>query len=126
MTYKEAYEQILDWLRREHEMKLKEIDDINEDLMSEGVPPRGMARKIIQMTARDNQIFEIITEMEDLLQETDEPITDDQNMAIAFCHEHKLLMIPVDTYHRLNVSYYAFVNGITYDKAEKIIMGEGV
>lgn len=50
--------------------------------------------------------------------------TSDQDIAIKFCHEHKLLMIPVDAYHRLNVAYYAFQNGMTYEEAEKAIVGE--
>lgn len=50
---------------------------------------------------------------------------DEQNIAIKFCHEHKLLMIPVDLYHTLNVAYKAYMLGITYEDAEKMIL-EGV
>ena len=51
---------------------------------------------------------------------------DEQSIAIKFCHEHKLLMIPVEAYHKLNVAYYAFQNGMTYEEAEKAIVGESV
>ena len=47
---------------------------------------------------------------------------DEQSIAIKFCHEHKLLMIPVEAYHKLNVAYYAFQNGMTYEDAEKAIL----
>ena len=50
---------------------------------------------------------------------------DEQNIAIKFCHEHKLLMIPVEAYHKLNVAYKAYMLGITYEEAEKKIL-EGV
>ena len=52
--------------------------------------------------------------------------TSEQNIAIKFCHEHKLLMIPVEAYHKLNVAYYAFQNGMTYEEAEKAIVRESV
>jgi hypothetical protein len=51
---------------------------------------------------------------------------EEQSIAIKFCHEHKLLMIPVETYHKLNVAYYAFQNGMTYEEAEKAIVRESV
>lgn len=51
---------------------------------------------------------------------------DEQSIAIKFCHEHKLLMIPVEAYHKLNVAYYAYQNGLTYEEAEKAIVGESV
>ena len=49
---------------------------------------------------------------------------DEQNIAIKFCHEHKLLMIPVDLYHTLNVAYKAYMLGITYEEAEKMLLEE--
>ena len=50
---------------------------------------------------------------------------DEQSIAIKFCHEHKLLMIPVDLYHTLNVTYNAYMNNMTYEEAEKMLL-EGV
>ena len=47
---------------------------------------------------------------------------DEQSIAIKFCHEHKLLMIPVETYHKLNVAYNAYMMGISYEEAEKKIL----
>ena len=49
---------------------------------------------------------------------------DEQSIAIKFCHEHKLLMIPVDLYHTLNVAYKAYMLGITYEDAEKMLLEE--
>ena len=49
---------------------------------------------------------------------------DEQSIAIKFCHEHKLLMIPVEAYHKLNVAYYAFQNSMTYEEAEKLLLEE--
>ena len=51
------------------------------------------------------------------------PISD-QDIAIKFCHEHKLLMIPVDHYHMLNVAYNAYMNNTTYEEAEKMLLDE--
>ena len=50
---------------------------------------------------------------------------DEQRIAIKFCHEHKLLMIPVETYHKLNVAYKAYMMGISYEEAEKKILKGG-
>ena len=49
---------------------------------------------------------------------------EEQNIAIKFCHEHKLLMIPVDLYHTLNVTYNAYMNNTTYEEAEKLLLEE--
>lgn len=49
---------------------------------------------------------------------------EEQNIAIKFCHEHKLLMIPVDHYHMLNVAYNAYMNNMTYEEAEKLLLEE--
>ena len=49
---------------------------------------------------------------------------DEQSIAIKFCHEHKLLMIPVEAYHKLNVAYNAYMMGITYEEAEKRLLNE--
>ena len=48
--------------------------------------------------------------------------TSEQDIAIKVCHEHKLLMIPVEAYHKLNVAYNAYMMGITYEEAEKKIL----
>lgn len=48
----------------------------------------------------------------------------EQNVAIKYCHDHNLLMIPVDLYHTLNVTYHAFHNGTTYEEAEKQLLEE--
>lgn len=50
--------------------------------------------------------------------------TSDQDIAIKFCHEHKLLMIPVEAYHKLNVAYNAYMMGISYEEAEKKLFEE--
>ena len=47
---------------------------------------------------------------------------EEKNIAIKFCHEHKLLMIPVEAYHKLNVAYNAYMMGISYEEAEKKIL----
>ena len=49
---------------------------------------------------------------------------EEQSIAIKFCHEHKLLMIPVDHYHMLNVVYNAYMNNMTYEEAEKLLLEE--
>lgn len=49
---------------------------------------------------------------------------DEQSIAIKFCHEHKLLMIPVDHYHMLNIAYNAYMNNMTYEEAEKMLLDE--
>ena len=48
----------------------------------------------------------------------------EQNVAIKYCHDHKLLMIPVDLYHTLNVTYNAYMNNMTYEEAEKLLLEE--
>ena len=50
--------------------------------------------------------------------------TPEQDIAIKFCHEHKLLMVPVEAYHQMNVSAYAYANGLTYEEAEKRLLNE--
>lgn len=47
---------------------------------------------------------------------------DEQNIAIKYCHDHNLLMIPVDLYHELNVTYNAYMNNMTYEEAEKLLL----
>ena len=49
---------------------------------------------------------------------------DEQNIALKFCYEHNLLMIPVDLYHTLNVTYNAYMNNMTYEEAEKMLLDE--
>lgn len=49
---------------------------------------------------------------------------DEQNIAIKFCHKHKLLMVPVEAYHQMNVAAYAYANGLTYEEAEKRLLNE--
>ena len=49
---------------------------------------------------------------------------DEQNIAIKFCHEYKLLMIPVEAYHKLNVAYKAYMLGISYEEAEQMMLNE--
>lgn len=49
---------------------------------------------------------------------------EEQSIAIKYCHDHKLLMIPVDHYHMLNVAYNAYMNNMTYEEAEKLLLEE--
>ena len=122
MTYKEAYNDIIDWLRREAERIQYALEDIEAELKVEGVPSRGMARELIKLSARGDQLDEIIAEMNHQMEEEIED--NEQNAAIKFCHEHKLLMIPVDHYHMLNVAYNAYMNNTTYEEAEKMLLEE--
>ena len=121
MTYKEAYKQIVDWLHREYESCQYNLKEIDSELKGEGVPKRNTARLLIKTNAWADQINETITEMEDLEEEIED---NEQNAAIKFCHEHKLLMIPVDLYHTLNVTYNAYMNNMTYEEAEKRLLNE--
>lgn len=121
MTYKEAYKQILDWLIREHELLSHELEEIEADLKDEGVPSRGSARNLIRTGARAVQVNEIVTEMENTLEDVEDT---EQSIAIKFCHEHKLLMVPVEAYHQMNVSAYAYANGLTYEEAEKRLLNK--
>ena len=50
--------------------------------------------------------------------------TSEQDIAIKYCHDHNLLMIPVDLYHTLNVTYNAYMNNMTYEEAEKLLLEE--
>lgn len=50
--------------------------------------------------------------------------TPEQDIAIKYCHDHNLLMIPVDFYHTLNVTYNAYMNNTTYEEAEEILLEE--
>ena len=59
-----------------------------------------------------------------LCEKWDSAEKEEQNIAIKYCHDHNLLMIPIDLYHTLNVTYHAFQNGITYEEAEKILLEE--
>ena len=59
-----------------------------------------------------------------LCEKWDSAEKEEQNIVIKFCHDHNLLMIPIDQYHTLNVTYHAFHKGITYEEAEKILLEE--
>lgn len=59
-----------------------------------------------------------------LCEKWDSAEMEDQDIAIKFCHEHKLLMVPVEAYHQMNVSAYAYANGLTYEEAEKRLLNE--
>ena len=122
MTYKEAYNDILKWLRNQCELIYHDIEEIEADLKDEGVPSRGSARNLIKASAKAEQIEDTIELME---YQVEEEIEDnEQNAAIRFCHDHNLLMIPVDHYHMLNVTYNAYMNNTTYEDAEKMLLEE--
>lgn len=59
-----------------------------------------------------------------LCEKWDSAEKEEQDIAIKYCHDHNLLMIPVDHYHELNVTYNAYMNNMTYEEAEKRLLNE--